>query len=73
MQKNNCNKLPEISIVVVGDSQCGKTQLMNRFTNGGFSEVSMAITWGFFYVQLMNKLGLVQKLYMNLQDLLRDI
>ena len=65
--------MPEILFVVVGDSQCGKTQLMNRFTNVGFSEVSMAITWGFFYVQLINKLGLVQKLYMNLQDLLRDI
>ena len=29
----------EISIVVVGDSQCGKTQLINRFQNFKFSKV----------------------------------
>ena len=33
------NKKFEISIVVVGDSRCGKTQLINRFTNSKFSKV----------------------------------
>ena len=29
----------DISIVVVGDSQCGKTQIIYRLANGYFSEV----------------------------------
>jgi len=33
------NKDPELSIVVVGDSQCGKTQLINKFQNFNFSKV----------------------------------
>ena len=34
-----CDKIPEISAVVVGDSQCGKTQLINRFSRKKFSQV----------------------------------
>ena len=34
-----CDELPEISVVVVGDSQCGKTQLINRFSKKKFSQV----------------------------------
>ena len=30
-----------LSVVVVGDSQCGKTQLINRFANGAFDQVNM--------------------------------
>ena len=30
----------ELSVVVVGDSGCGKTQLINRFANRKFSEVN---------------------------------
>ena len=33
------NKDSELSIVVVGDSQCGKTQLINKFQNFNFSKV----------------------------------
>ena len=33
-----------ISLVVVGDSQCGKTQLINNFTNVSFSTVRI---WSF--------------------------
>ena len=33
-------KMTELSIVFVGDSRCGKTQLINRFHNGKFSKVS---------------------------------
>ena len=29
-----------MSVVVVGDSQCGKTQLINRFANGAFDQVN---------------------------------
>ena len=29
-----------LSVVVVGDSKCGKTQLINRFANGAFDQVS---------------------------------
>jgi len=29
--------MPELSVVVVGNSKCGKTQLINRFTGGKFS------------------------------------
>ena len=51
MSKNICDNMSEISIVVVGDSQCGKTQLINRFANGCFSEVS----WGFDYQKCIHK------------------
>jgi hypothetical protein len=37
--QNNCNKMAAVSVVVVGDSKCGKTQLMNRFSTGSFIEV----------------------------------
>ena len=30
-----------LSVVVVGDSKCGKTQLINRFANGAFDQVNM--------------------------------
>ena len=30
-----------VSVVVVGDSQCGKTQLINRFANGAFDQVNI--------------------------------
>ena len=36
------NKDLELSIVVVGDSQCGKTQLINKFQNFNFSKVKNA-------------------------------
>jgi GTPase SAR1 family protein len=42
MQKSISDKIPEISIVIVGDSQCGKTQLISRFDNKYFSKVSFA-------------------------------
>ena len=29
-----------LSVVVVGDSKCGKTQLINRFANGAFDQVN---------------------------------
>ena len=34
-----CDKMSPISVVVVGDYQCGKTQLINRFSKGEFSKV----------------------------------
>ena len=37
--KHFSNKMSDISIVVVGDSQCGKTQLINQSADGCFSEV----------------------------------
>ena len=37
------NKDLELSIVVVGDSQCGKTQLINKFQNFNFSKVINAL------------------------------
>ena len=40
---NSDNMTSQISVVAVGDSQCGKTQLINRFANGSFSEVRLAI------------------------------
>ena len=40
---NNCDKNSEISIVVVGDSQSGKTQLINKFQNFQFSKVNNLI------------------------------
>ena len=39
-----------LSVVVVGDSQCGKTQLINRFANGAFDQVNMTMVM----VVLMN-------------------
>ena len=30
-----------LSVVVVGDSKCGKTQLINRFANGAVDQVNM--------------------------------
>ena len=39
MAQNICDKMAAVSIVIVGDSKCGKTQLINRFANGCFSEV----------------------------------
>ena len=44
MSKSISDKIPEISIVIVGDSQCGKTQLINRFANKSFSKVSNTVT-----------------------------
>ena len=35
-----CDKMPRISVVVVGDSESGKTQLINRFSDKKFSKVS---------------------------------
>ena len=40
---NNCDKNSEISIVVVGESQSGKTQLINKFQNFQFSKVIILI------------------------------
>ena len=37
----NKNSEISISIVVVGDSQCGKTQLINKFQNFNFSKVRL--------------------------------
>ena len=34
-----CDKMPRISVVVVGDSESGKTQLINRFSGEKFSNV----------------------------------
>ena len=34
-----CDKKPRISVVVVGDSESGKTQLINRFSGKRFSKV----------------------------------
>ena len=34
-----CDKKPRISVVVVGDSESGKTQLINRFSGEKFSKV----------------------------------
>ena len=39
-KNNNCDKNSEISIVVVGDSRSGKTQLINKFQNFQFSKVN---------------------------------
>ena len=39
-ENNNCDKNSEISIVVVGDSRSGKTQLINKFQNFQFSKVN---------------------------------
>ena len=33
------DKMSDISMVVAGDSQSGKTQLVNQLVNGCFSEV----------------------------------
>ena len=44
MPKSIGEKIPEISIVIVGDSQCGKTQLINRFADKSFSKVSNIMT-----------------------------
>ena len=33
-------KMSGLSVVVVGDTECGKTQLINRFANGAFDQVS---------------------------------
>ena len=44
MQKSISDKIPEISVVIVGDSQCGKTQLINRFANKSFSKVNNNMT-----------------------------
>ena len=32
-------RMRNISVAIVGDSKCGKTQLINRFMRGSFSEV----------------------------------
>ena len=34
--------MAEVSVVVVGDSQCGKTQLINRFAHSTFSQVTLS-------------------------------
>ena len=34
--------MAEVSVVVVGDSQCGKTQLINRFAHSTFSQVALS-------------------------------
>ena len=36
-----------VSVVVVGDSQCGKTQLINRFANGAFDQVNPCFWYKF--------------------------
>ena len=38
--KDKNSEIP-ISIVVVGDSHCGKTQLINKFQNFNFSKVRL--------------------------------
>jgi GTPase SAR1 family protein len=43
MAQNICDKMLAVSIVVVGDSRSGKTQLINRFASGCFSEVRIII------------------------------
>ena len=40
LPQNICDKNAAVSIVIVGDSKCGKTQLINRFSNGFFTKVS---------------------------------
>lgn len=66
----------EISIVVVGDSQCGKTQLINRFQNFKFSKVgSNVYLW---HIATGSKLILVQNLtehssLMNSPNLLNPV
>ena len=64
----------EISIVVVGDSQCGKTQLINRFQNFKFSKVGSNI----YGIATRSKLILVQNLtehssLMNSANLLNPV
>ena len=39
LSDNICDKMPRISVVVVGDSESGKTQLINRFSGEKFSKV----------------------------------
>ena len=36
------DKMSGLSVVVVGDSKCGKTQLINRFANAAFEQVGFA-------------------------------
>ena len=42
-----------LSVVVVGDSQCGKTQLINRFANGAFDQVNMSMVMVMLMVMMM--------------------
>ena len=37
-----------VSVVVVGDTMCGKTQLINRFANRTFDQVT-TLTLSIFY------------------------
>ena len=39
---NSSEKMSGLSVVVVGDSKCGKTQLINRFANAAFDQVGFA-------------------------------
>ena len=39
-----------LSVVVVGDSKCGKTQLINRFANGAFDQVREGVQVGDYFL-----------------------
>ena len=43
---NSDERMSQVSVAVVGNSRCGKTQLINRFMSGTFTEVNISnISW----------------------------
>ena len=61
-----CDTVSPISVVVVGDYQCGKTQLINRFSKGEFSKVRDSL----YSITVSNLAGINWKSVSDMNSLL---